>query len=523
MCWLETIMMQNKIANYEVNKEIFKDYLLRDFIGKGRYGSVYLVENRARKRALKVFDNIISWERGANGVKTGNKETFFPEDSILQDSTAPHDIHICNDFHSPYVVDVIDYGETVMGQSCVLMEYISVSLEQALAKEGRFSEQKACLYLIEILKGLELQEKYGIVHRDIKPANLFVIADIIKAGDHAFINRPAASCKNHEREQAFGTPAYSAPEVFDICYSHSTDRWAATVIFFQMLTGTLPFYGETVLDIMLEIMENSPDYTLVPQRYLAFLQKCFQKNPRERHSDAKEMLCEFKNCLIVDRTILEVGQIECKDEPVSPTEEVTGLNIVTKHDQQISSSPLKVNPPLFSEITPAASRSESNGDCDNNKVWNLRKTPVTVTEEDFKKIFNLDENGHPVKYIQNRYKLNDDSTIMDNATGLMWQQSGSEINFSYEAALEYVNQLNNNCFAGYSDWRIPTIAELVSLLEPEKTNGYLYISPLFDGKQQWCWSCDKRTKGSGWYIFFYSGNVNWDFLDLDNYVRGVRM
>lgn len=497
-------MIQKIYGHYEEGREIFKDYLLRELIGRGRYGTVYLVENRARRRALKVFNYKVEWEGCTN---SGDSLCTATLSEVGVGVVTFPGVAIINSFPSPYMVDIIDYGETILGQSCVLMEHMDLSLEHSLVKEGRFSEYKASLYFTEILKGLQWQEMYGVIHRDIKPSNLFIFADTVKAGDHAFINCSNLSATDDNIPQyAFGTPAYSAPEVFDGCYSHASDRWAATVVFFQMLTGALPFEGETLLNTMFSVIESRPDYGLIPGKFHPFFTRCFQKSPRDRHSDVEEMLADFEEALISD-------DIGCSD-PIL-TGNIRSPNLKTHPITTISGQATPEPPPQSVEDEVSV---QNGGD-----VWNLRKEPLTVSDIDAREVFKLDENGHPLEYIQNRYESSADGTIKDGATGLMWQQSGSEVNFSYQAALDYINELNSKCFAGYSDWRIPTITELLSLLEPEKINGYLHISTLFDGKQQWCWSSDKRTKSSGWYLFFYSGNVNWDFFDLDNYVRAVRM
>ncbi|MBF0259644.1 MAG: DUF1566 domain-containing protein [Desulfamplus sp.] len=519
-------MMQKLFGHYEEDKTIFKDYLLREAIGRGRYGSVYLVESRARKRALKVFNHKINWERSGSS-EDEHAESVSSGKTDLSHRVVTQGVNILNEFQSPYIVDVVDYGETVVGQSCVLMEYMPLSLEQALVKEERFSEEVASSYYIEILKGLQLQEMYGIIHRDIKPSNLFIFADTIKAGDHAFISNSDLSGTDDDISEAFGTPAYSAPEVFDACHSHATDRWAATVVFFQMLTGCLPFVGETVLSIMLAVMDKSPNYDLIPEKYRAFFKKCFHKNPRNRHSDVYEMFSEFEDCITADDIVYKTVQ-KLSKAPIT-----SRIKILSSHpDSDLSAKLFDKQPMAQSQVKLPSSKimpllSEPTGDNEenfnNNRIWRLRNTPVFVSEDESQKVFGLNDSGRPFEYVENRYKVGQNGTIVDEATGLMWQQSGSDMNFPYEAAMEHIAQLNSNCFAGFTDWRIPTIAELLSLLEPEKINGYLHISLLFDSKQQWCWSSDKRTKGSGWYVFFYSGNVNWDFLDLDNYVRAVRL
>ena len=109
--------------------------------------------------------------------------------------------------------------------------------------------------------------------------------------------------------------------------------------------------------------------------------------------------------------------------------------------------------------------------------------------------------------------------VMDRSTGLTWQQSGPEDAMRYADAQNYVKELNHRKFAGYDDWRLPTIPELMSLLEPEEKNGDLFIDPIFDKKQRWCWSADT---GSAWGVYFNFGHVYWSNMKDAHYVRVVR-
>jgi hypothetical protein len=91
----------------------------------------------------------------------------------------------------------------------------------------------------------------------------------------------------------------------------------------------------------------------------------------------------------------------------------------------------------------------------------------------------------PNDFIDNR-----DGTVTDTTTELMWQKSGSASTLSWNQTKQYVQQLNEQGFGGYYNWRIPTTEELASLLNLSLGPNRVYIDPLFDTKQKECWSSD---------------------------------
>ncbi|MDZ7360014.1 MAG: protein kinase [candidate division KSB1 bacterium] len=125
--------------------------------------------------------------------------------------------------------------------------------------------------------------------------------------------------------------------------------------------------------------------------------------------------------------------------------------------------------------------------------------------------------------IPNDFVLQQDGKIVvDRATGLMWQQSGSEEYMIYEKAKPYISQLNRKNFGGYSDWRLPTLEEAMSLMEQSELNGDLHIDPKFDPKQRWIWTADKKSAGVAWVAFFNVGKCGYYNVASFNYVRAVR-
>lgn len=123
---------------------------------------------------------------------------------------------------------------------------------------------------------------------------------------------------------------------------------------------------------------------------------------------------------------------------------------------------------------------------------------------------------------ENQFRDNGDGTVTDGATGLMWQKSGSREEVTWSGAKEYAEKMNRERFAGHSDWRLPTIEELGSLLENSWKNGDLFIDPVFDRTQRQCWSIDSRGMEAAWKANFHQGLLI-DFpMNATNFVRLVR-
>lgn len=168
----------------------------------------------------------------------------------------------------------------------------------------------------------------------------------------------------------------------------------------------------------------------------------------------------------------------------------------------------------------------------------LRNTPATLSNREIVQMIQQRGFNHPNNLanwglsgivqgtFQHAYQprnLDGDQVVIDQTTGLMWQQSGSSQQMTWNQAREYIQQLNQQEFAGFSNWRLPTVEELASLLEFQKKNGNYYIDPVFDATQSFCWTSDMVvTTNAAWAVAFHSGHVYYDALDRTNYVRAVR-
>lgn len=111
--------------------------------------------------------------------------------------------------------------------------------------------------------------------------------------------------------------------------------------------------------------------------------------------------------------------------------------------------------------------------------------------------------------------------VEDRQTGLIWQQNGSEKPLSRLLASPYLDDLNRQEFGGRHDWRLPTLGELSGLLTPEKNPLGLYLDPIFDPRQHFCWSATFSPSGGAYGVLFLPGTILAQKLDIPAYIRGV--
>ncbi len=145
--------------------------------------------------------------------------------------------------------------------------------------------------------------------------------------------------------------------------------------------------------------------------------------------------------------------------------------------------------------------------------------------------------GHStINHDYNPKAIRGDKVVVDNATGLMWHQSGSDYMY-WDEAKKWIKKLNKRSwlnkggYAGYHDWRLPTLEEAASLLESNKRND-LYIDPVFSKKQRFIWTGDRYGSEAAWDVLFFNGNIGSGkyfsavksriFYDGNGYVRPVR-
>jgi tRNA A-37 threonylcarbamoyl transferase component Bud32 len=268
-------MIGNTIGNLRIISEI----------GKGGMGTVYLAENVNLKKRFAV--------KSLHPALTQDpqfRERFYQEG--LNQALLDH----------PNIVQVTDFIDE-NGQFLLVMQYVDgQSLSQVIKAKGKFEEREALSIFKEVLEGLNFAHRQGIINRDVKPSNILIDKD----GRVRITDFGIAILVGTERLTAtgttVGTPWYMSPEQIlhprDI--DHRSDVYSAGIVLYEMLTGDVPFDGETEFEIKNKQVnspppdprQKNPGISLGLTRIIL---KALEKDPNNRYSGCAEFLQQIRD------------------------------------------------------------------------------------------------------------------------------------------------------------------------------------------------------------------------------------
>jgi len=262
-----------------------------EMIGRGGMGVVYLARDTKLKRSVAIKS--------------------MPA-KMAGDSTAPmrfrREAEILASLNHPNIAVIHDIVEQEEGTGYLVLEYVpGETLAERIAREPLKLEQALSISR-QVAEAVSAAHKKGIVHRDLKPGNIKITPDDrVKVLDFG-LAKPLSNediksdITATEPGRVIGTPAYMSPEqARGKETDHRTDIWSFGCIMYQMLTGHLPFEGETATDTLARIIERQPDWELLPQDTPAnirtLLQRCLEKDPDRRLEDIADAAIEISETL----------------------------------------------------------------------------------------------------------------------------------------------------------------------------------------------------------------------------------
>lgn len=259
-----------------IQRILARRYELQELIGGGGMADVYKAQDKLLDRAVAVK---ILHQQYANDAE-------FVEKFRREATAAAKLAH-------PNIVNIYDVGEDG-GSQYIVMEYVSgPTLKEVIQQKGCLEPIEAVRIAKEIASALESAHRNNLVHCDIKPHNILVMPDgHIKVTDFGIARAVSTSTMTYSGS-VMGSVHYFSPEqAKGTVITTKSDVYSLGVVLYEMLTGQLPFNGETSVSIALKHLQEEP----VPIRQLnpsippvleAIVQKAMSKDPADRPSSTE--------------------------------------------------------------------------------------------------------------------------------------------------------------------------------------------------------------------------------------------
>ncbi|HMM05596.1 MAG TPA: Stk1 family PASTA domain-containing Ser/Thr kinase [Clostridiales bacterium] len=201
----------------------------------------------------------------------------------------------------PNIVSVYDVGTSDDGEQYLIMEYVEgKTLKEVIKKKGILSLDRALDYTNQILAGLNHAHSFGVIHRDIKPQNIMITPNgQVKIMDFGLAMNLTDTTITYDTS-VFGSVYYIAPEIAQKGSGDArVDIYSVGIVLYEMLTGELPYTGDSPIAIALQHVEG--DYTPIdeideeiPYEVARIVDKAMAVNPVNRYGSAKIMMDDIQ-------------------------------------------------------------------------------------------------------------------------------------------------------------------------------------------------------------------------------------
>ena len=269
-----------------MNKIINNRYEIIKKIGSGGMAEVYLANDRVLNREVAV--KVLRGDLSSDPV------------SLLR---FQREANAGSGLNHPNVVEIYDVGQDD-GSQYIVMEYIEgVTAKELVHRRGALDKEEAVDFMFQLAHGVSKAHSEGIVHRDIKPQNILVKGDgTLKITDFG-IAQAGDALQLTKTDSVIGSIHYLAPEcVRGEGASVQSDIYAMGIMFYEILTGELPFTGEMPVEIaMKQLRDPVPSVQKfnpgIPNSIVNIINKATSKSTKNRYKRVEEMIDDLTTCL----------------------------------------------------------------------------------------------------------------------------------------------------------------------------------------------------------------------------------
>lgn len=244
-------------------------YTIKRAIHRGGFGEVYYaLSDGGKEVALKLLNNNLDVE--LRGVTQ------------------------CLNLKHPNLVTIFDIRQDADQDHWVVMEYVSGRglYETMQDYPNGMPLEEVLAWLKGLCDGLSFLHDRGIVHRDLKPANVFREQGVVKIGDVG-LSKYISESRRSAQTQSVGTVYYMAPEVARGRYGREVDVYAMGIMLYEMLTGRVPFEGQTTAEILMKHLTAEPDLSVLPAELQTVIASALEKDPDQRTASVELLEQQF--------------------------------------------------------------------------------------------------------------------------------------------------------------------------------------------------------------------------------------
>lgn len=221
----------------------------------------------------------------------------------------------------PNIVNVYDVGDE-NGIYYIVMELVEgITLKNYIERKGSLTIKEATSIAIQVCAGLEVAHNNHIVHRDIKPQNIIISREgKVKVTDFGIAK---ATTSQTTTANAMGSVHYASPEQARGGYvDHRSDIYSLGIVLYEMVTGRVPFDGETAVTVAVkhlqeEMVPPSVYCKNIPYSLEQIIKKCTEKSPDRRYQDIGDLLADLKQSLMdPDGDFVQMIDVDEQDRTV---------------------------------------------------------------------------------------------------------------------------------------------------------------------------------------------------------------